>query len=313
MPWPTRWLIRLAIVWVLPGAWRPLHGDAAVLGQPPGHRLLLGVGRQRHQQPLGRLPPGTVLARAVVEIQPARLVRHHRRQRRGHLDLLRHQRIAQAREEPPEHRAAPADQQHPARRDRRRGRRRTRAVVPSATWPSSPSGASSCSYRWRHRSSNGPTGSARNLLTKVDQQVEPLHVQALKQVDLQVRDQGLGLARRWRPCRRRRTAEPAWSPWDERSASRRRSSSRCRGPTPARSAPTRAAAAAAGRTDPHTASAPCSASPRRRHPGPPGTLHVAAQESPEPFGLLRVIGELVVEIQRRTPVPVSGSVTPVRR
>ena len=48
----------------LAGPRRPLHGDTAMLGQPPGDRLLLRVGRQRHQQPLGRLLPGAVLARA---------------------------------------------------------------------------------------------------------------------------------------------------------------------------------------------------------------------------------------------------------
>ena len=42
------------------------------------------------------------------------------------------------------------------------------------------------SVEWAHRV-------GAELLTPIDQHVEPLHVQALKQVDLQVRDQGLGL------------------------------------------------------------------------------------------------------------------------
>ena len=64
--------------------------------------------------------------------------------------------------------------------------------MPSAIRPSSPSGASNCSYRFRDAPSNGPTRVRAEPVTKVDQQVESGHTQPLEHIDLQMRNQGLG-------------------------------------------------------------------------------------------------------------------------
>ena len=157
----------------LTGPRRPLNGNPGMLRQPPGDRLLLRVCRQRHQQAPGRLAPGTVLALTAFAIQPARLVGYDSSQRRGHLDLLRHQRVTQAREESPVKSAAPPDQQDPARRDSRSRRHRG--------WPTAVGDLAIEAERGQQLLVEnaaplvkGADRVSAELLTEVNQQVEPL-------------------------------------------------------------------------------------------------------------------------------------------
>ena len=64
--------------------------------------------------------------------------------------------------------------------------------APSAIRPSNPSGASNCSYRFLDGFIERADRLRAEPFTNVNEQVEPLQAQALKQVNLQVRKQGLG-------------------------------------------------------------------------------------------------------------------------
>ena len=172
------------MVCVLPVPGGPCTVTPRCCRQPRGDCFLLGVGGQRHQQPLARCRRQPPRRRRVFEFQLAGLVGDYCDERRGHLQLPGVQRVSQVAEEPPVHRRPPPHHQYPGRGDRRRVcraaaesaasmhlRRRGRAGraasrrargFPGRTAPRAPSGiAHGCPPAGRSRSA-GVLGAGRS-------------------------------------------------------------------------------------------------------------------------------------------------------
>ena len=169
----------------LAGAGGTLDGDAAMLGQPAGDGFLLGVGRQRHEEPLGVQAPRLVVVWHAFAVQSSWFVGDDRDERGGHVELPGHERVPQFAEEPPVERAAPAHHQHPGSRDRRVSARggRHRGVDDAAILAER---SEQLLVQDPVLGVERPDRGVAEPFADVEQQVEPVQLQALQQLDVHV-------------------------------------------------------------------------------------------------------------------------------